>query len=182
MKAGFGKQHKEVWRSIPGFSKYEVSCCGLLRRAVKMKTRRKHSLLSASPDPDGYLRVYLFNDAGKGESRGVHQLVARAFLDPCDNPDLTWVLHKDDNNQNNFFENLKWGNVRINVDDAVKNGRLVKQPTLQDSFRSKLNWDAVRDIRSRYVSKQVTYKMLAQEYGVSIELVRMVVANEHWVE
>lgn len=115
-------KHLEVWKTIPNFSRYEISCCGLIRRAIKMRTRAKHSLLKSSPDQDGYLRVTVYNDEGKQEARGVHQLVARTFLDPPSNPLYIFVLHKDDIKSNNQYLNLKWGDPRQNIKDAMANG------------------------------------------------------------
>lgn len=170
--------HEEDWRSIPNFSRYKVSCCGFIRRAIKMRTRAKHTLLARAHDSDGYLRTMLYNDQGKLENRGVHQLVARAFLSPSK---MTWVLHKDDNKANNNYQNLKWGNVAINFEDAARNGSF-KPKSGEAHCCSKLTWEIVRDLRKRYIPKVVTCKMLAEEYGVTLSLVHLVVTNKHWIE
>ena len=135
-----GNEHQEIWKNIPNFSRYEVSCCGLIRRAVKMRTRRKHSLLTPSPDDDGYLRVTVYNDSGKQEARGVHQLVARAFLPPPINPLDIFVLHKNDLKSDNNYLNLKWGNPKQNMQDAIKNGCLLnKKPRIKKIYSKQLS-------------------------------------------
>ena len=88
----------EVWRNIGGFSRYEVSNLGRVRRGQKIMT--------ACPDTAGYLRVSMTDDLGQARQRSVHILVAKAFLP---NPkELPTVNHKDLDKNNCQADNLEW--------------------------------------------------------------------------
>lgn len=50
----------------------------------------------------------------------------------------------------------------------------------EKSSSSKLNWEAVADIRSRYASLTVPASKLAREYGVSVGAIQNVIANKTW--
>jgi len=110
----------EEWRVAPGYPFHEVSSEGRVRRAVKTaKNTLAGKLLNPSPEKDGgYLRVSL-----DGKRVRIHQLVALAFHSD------TWfdgaiVCHKDDVPSNNRADNLYWGTLVDNGQDASKNGRL----------------------------------------------------------
>ncbi len=55
----------------------------------------------------------------KGKKIDVHRIVAQTYLD---NPDKKpWVLHFDDNPENNNISNLRWGTALENSADAIRN-------------------------------------------------------------
>jgi ribosomal protein L33 len=57
----------------------------------------------------------------KGKRADVHRLVAKSFI-PNENKH-PFVLHADDNQENNNVENLRWGTAKQNMDDARRNGK-----------------------------------------------------------
>ena len=173
-------KHVEEWRLLPGFSRYEISCCGTIRRVVALRTRAKGSIVKCKyTDPDGYFRTTLINDLGKEEVRGVHRLVAIAFLGPQPRKEEFQVQHKDDNNQNNYYKNLKWGTVQANSDDAIINGK-VPPCSGEDSGGAKLTWDQVVEIRRRYIPKVVTCRTLSEEFGTTPANIWAIVTYESW--
>ena len=92
----------ERWAAIPGFSRYEVSSLGNVRR-VADKYQMKPVL------DGGYLRLRLPGDDKKRYARRVHCLVALAFLQNPDN--LPSVDHIDRNKVNNALINLRWASM-----------------------------------------------------------------------
>ena len=88
----------EIWKDIPGFSKYQASNLGNIRHSVHKKVR---SLVSQK----GYQRCTIINDLGQSRPYLVHRLVYLAFVGPIDEG-----MHIDHINRirhDNRLENLR---------------------------------------------------------------------------
>ena len=107
----------EDWKEIIGYEGlYEISSYGNVRN---MKTGRIRKL---NPGKNGYVQVDLYKE-GKCEWFRVHRLVAEAFVP---NPlNLPVVMHLDNNKSNNYYLNLKWGNVSENTKQAYDDMLLI---------------------------------------------------------
>ena len=92
-------QHIENWRSITGYSNYEVSDFGNVRRTDKNK------LLKPRISINGYPRVSLCKD-GKVKDFYIHHLVANAFIGPCATNEV--VDHCDRDRKNNKLSNIRY--------------------------------------------------------------------------
>lgn len=64
--------------------------------------------------------------------RRVHILIAEAFI-PNDDKNKNIVMHIDNNKQNNNIENLKWGTVSENTQQAYDDGLCVNDKGFNDS-------------------------------------------------
>lgn len=92
---------EERWKSILGFSCYEASTNGRVRR------KDNHRLLTPSPNIlTGRLYISLIGDAGKRKNLQLARVIAQTFInhDPTHNT----VNHKDGDILNNHVENLEW--------------------------------------------------------------------------
>jgi len=67
----------------------------------------------------GYYAFTLYNLEGKRKHKGLHQLLAMAFVPNPNNYEI--VRHLDDNKDNNCLSNLKWGTIKENIEDAIRN-------------------------------------------------------------
>ena len=93
------KLNYEVFRTINGYEKYEVSNLGNIRN--KLTTQ----LLKPCNTGKGYLSVSLLKNK-KAKTMRVHRLVAFAFLDnPLNKP---FIDHIDNQRTNNNLNNLRW--------------------------------------------------------------------------
>lgn len=72
---------------------------------------------------------------------------------------------------------LRLGLSQDNTADKVAKNRQSKGGSVGTS---KLTEQDVKNIRSRYKFRSVTYKMLAQEYGVCVDLVQKIVRGMLW--
>ena len=98
-------RNQEIWKSVNGFKKYEVSSFGRVRNA---KTEK---MLTQTPTEQGYLRV-LFTKNGEVSRCRVHRLVAEAFIpNPEEKP---FVDHIDGDRSNNIYENLRYATASEN--------------------------------------------------------------------
>lgn len=102
------------WRDVPGFPGYQVSDQGDVV-TLKRGTRRP---LALAPDR-GYHRVRVYRD-GVAYRRGVHQLVALAFIGP--RPSGHDVRHLDGDGTNNTLQNLAYSTPSVNQADKVRHG------------------------------------------------------------
>lgn len=107
----------EIFKDIPGYEgKYQVTSWG---RVYNVDTG---SFVKPEVHAKGYLRVDLFDHAGKRKHMKVHRLVGMAFIP---NPDMKpQINHKDGNKTNNSFTNLEWVTNRENKDHQMYMKRL----------------------------------------------------------
>ena len=102
------------WRPVLGFEGlYTVADDGTVQGA-------RHPLSPARESgPRNYWYVTLHRD-GKQFHRRIHALILEAFVGP--RPKGAFVLHGDDDLNNNTLDNLRWGTRSENSNDMVANG------------------------------------------------------------
>ena len=167
-----------VWKKIPGFSMYEVSDTGLVRRSDKLHPRvilKPRSLVSTFLNA-GYQMCHLLDDVGKRRMLTCNHIVALAFVGPRPSEKHD-ALHWDDNRSNNNPTNIRWGTDQDNANDKIRNGR---QPRGQEIWSSKLTPKMVKEIRTRYKPRNVTAGQLSKAYGIGMTTVYSIVRNKNW--
>jgi hypothetical protein len=118
---------REIWNDIPGKEgKYQVSNLGNVRSCVK---REEWYQLMPFQDTCGYLYV----DIDK-HSRGVHRLVADAFLLNADGKKE--VNHKNGFKHDNRVSNLEWCSRSENIKHAYATG-LKSNPLRGESIKAR---------------------------------------------
>lgn len=119
----------ERWRPVLGFSNYEVSDLGKVRRlsyrAECGNGGRTRLIRGRRERPEvtweGRLRVKLRNGTGKIFRKAISTLVLEAFVGP--RPRGMECCHFPDRSpKNNRLRNLRWDTPAANVADAVKHG------------------------------------------------------------
>lgn len=108
----------ELWCEVDGFSDYECSTLGRIRRKHGRPSSRihAHTALSGWLDSDGYRRYELRRDNTKHLVRG-HVVVATTFYGPA--PDGHECRHLDGQPGNNRIDNLTWGTDLENKQDRA---------------------------------------------------------------
>lgn len=139
----------EEWKKVAGWSRYEVSNLGNVRRASD-----KVSKTIVKKDADKDLSYYQvgFHQEGKGKTMLVHRVVAEAFLGPC--PEGLEVNHKDGDKHNNALTNLEYVTRQQNMRHAKENG-------LQKTFGGPLgqiSWN-------KGLTKEVDPRLAGREKG-----------------
>ena len=127
----------------------------------------------------GYYAFTLYNLEGKRKHKGLHQLLAMAFIPNPNNYEI--VRHLDDNKDNNCLSNLKWGTIKENIEDAIRNN-VFKIPDNSKRWLIKVpNGDTIEvDSLSRFclehnLSKQNLHKtyMGDRNHHKNYQLLRM---------
>lgn len=172
----------EIWKEIVGFEGYyEISNLGRIRSLDRKVIGRgnkyrpiKSKIKNPTKDKDGYLRVYLFKNNQKHLSRGVHQLVAVAFVD---NPYLKKVVnHKDGDKNNNYFSNLEWVTAFENEKHAQENGLKARGG---NGAWSKLKPEEI--VNMREMEKEGwCFSELAKVFNVSVTHVSRIINKIWW--
>jgi hypothetical protein len=97
---------------------YDVDIEGNVYSIVHNAHRRKR-ILKQYTNELGYLKVNLYDIAGKCKKKYVHRLVAQAFIPNPDN--LPVVNHIDCDKANNHVDNLEWCTQKDNIAHSIKN-------------------------------------------------------------
>ncbi len=157
----------EDWKTIDGFSNYEVSNTGLVRNKVR------GNILCPGTN-NGYLRSTLRNDDGRKVNVYVHQLVANSFVD---GDNLLTVNHIDGNKLNNHYTNLEWISGSDNSKHAHINGLITYSNGVTHPI-SKLNLLQVRVIRK--LLPDLPRHEIASIFEVSKSTIQGIAENRLW--
>jgi hypothetical protein len=123
----------------------------------------------------GYKQINLYVD-GRRITKQIHRLVAETYLPNPENKPQ--VNHRDGNKDNNWLGNLEWNTPLENVEHSIRTG--LRDTKGENNFGSKLTEKEVKEIRDKFVPRQYTYKMLAQEYNVSQMTIYRIISNTSW--
>ena len=105
----------EIWKTIRGYSEYQISNYGNVKSFIQNKER----ILKPNDNGNGYLSVFLtlYN---KKHKFYIHRLVGISFIpNPENKPE---VNHIDGYKLNNCVDNLEWCTVSENHKHAFKIG------------------------------------------------------------
>lgn len=121
----------ELWKSIPGFSDYEISDLGKIRSRDRVKKyesgrlihyQSKEKLLRVHPD-NGFLMTDLIDDKGRRKTVYPHKAVAMAFIENKAPKKNRVVIHLDGDYKNNAVSNLKWATYSESILIGFKEGK-----------------------------------------------------------
>ncbi|SRR5258706_5069191 len=161
-----------IWKTIPGFSNYEISEDGQIRQSTHIKpiwrSRWKPGHLLNPGKGKRYPYVFIRADDGKWYTKKIHKLVGLAFLGPQP-ADGYQINHKDDNGRNNHYSNLYWGTQVNNRADANRNG---KDQYGENGPNSGFSNEKAREIKELRKTTGMPYDTIAKKYGVAYSTIR----------
>lgn len=178
----------EQWLPVVGYeSFYEVSNLGRVRtipRMIKHKSgwstrNMKVSYMKLHLTKFGHLRLTLVGEKGREFRKPVlvHRLVAEAFIpNPEGKPHIN---HIDNNPSNNRIENLEWCTPQENMTHAANCNRMKRQHGITNG-NSTLSEEQVLEIRSKYIPRKYSQRMLAREYNVDQMTIQDIVKRNTW--
>lgn len=154
----------ETWKTVEGFTSYEVSDLGRVR-SFKKKSEPGKILSPGWKGTKRYQAVCLF-EGGVRKLAKVHHLVLNAFVGP--RPIGMEGCHKNGINTDNRLANLRWDTHTENMMDISMSGRPRKDQVLKV--------EDVLKIRSDNRSQLV----IAAEYGVSGACISKIRTRQVW--
>jgi hypothetical protein len=153
-----------IWKTIPGYSRYQINNKGILR-SLNYKNSRKTKILKPAVD-QGYYKTVILGDDNKYKTVRIHKLVMLCFIGECK---INYEAnHKDGNKLNNKLENLEYCTHSQNVQHSYDNGLQIPLRGEKNSS-SKLKDFQVIEIRL-YVKKHgylKDRKQLSIKYNIS---------------
>lgn len=173
----------EIWKTIPGFSGYEVSNLGNIR-SLNYKRTKTIKKLKPGKSPDGYLKTMILDDNGKYRSWTIHLFVVMAFLG--EKPKGKEINHINGIKTDNRLENLEYCTRSQNIIHAFKLG-LCKSQRGEANPTAKLKDEDVLAIRE-YVEKAKKQgkkhygrKALAKKFGISESYIKDIVSKRRGI-
>lgn len=156
----------EKWVELEDAPGYTISNMGRVKSLNYYDEPGRHAILKLRPARKG---SYLRADLDKYNIRRyVHRLVAKYFVLNPKPDEYKYVLHKDENKQNNRWDNLKWGTLSINRLDYIAHigkenlkRRVLKKETVLDVYQSS---DTVQAIAIKYNINTSTVWMIKTGY------------------
>ncbi len=158
---------EEEWRKVPGLPDYSVSSLGRVRRDTSGPGTRAGTIIAGSRNIG-----YKFLMCPDRKYRGIHRLVALAFLGPPPSPKSV-VAHNDGVRDNNVVSNLRWATQAENLADRKLHGTA---NTGEANGRAKLKEHQVKEI----LRSDRKCADLAKKYGVKPESIKAVKAKRTW--
>ena len=169
---------KEIWKSVPGYSRlYEISSIGRIRyrksgRLRKLQLNRK-----------GYPFLILY-DHGRFTGHEVHRLVLLAFVGAC--PKNKEASHIDGNRANSNLSNLLWETHMENMKRAIDMGRTMTGEKNGNHKLKRSDVSFIRDCKPPYPfakrnRRGKTARELAERFGVSSVAITDIWSCKTWV-
>lgn len=134
----------EIWKDIPEYEGlYQISNLGNVKSLYRI-TNNNHiiheKILKPQENYNGYLIVNLYKN-NKMESKLIHRLVGKTFIDNPNN--YNYINHIDKNKNNNNANNLEWCTQSYNV--IYSKGRRINQYDKNDNFIK--TWNSIADVK-----------------------------------
>jgi hypothetical protein len=172
---------KVEWKTIPGFSRYEVSNKGQIRI---LKSKNSSGFYNIDPPRimglnhhrDGYRGISLIRDIdSKRIGRGVQRWMLMAF-NPVDNCEVLEVRHKNGVPDDNRLSNLEWGTRKQNGEDRIKHGTSGRG---ENNPRATLTEFDVLGILILKL-KKLSNRKIAEMFNVKISTINHISARDSW--
>ena len=179
----------EVWLPVVGYEGlYEVSNRG---RVWSVPRRGYHGRPEGGRILKQRGRRYRQVNLGRGNTRRVHQIVARSFLgEPRPGEQVCHGPRKnDDGTQCNWADNLEWGTAAKNLGDDKRRDGTLGMARGERNGQSKLTAADVREIQrlwqstahlSRVHPDRWNQYKLAEEFGLSQSGISEIVRGVRW--
>ncbi len=116
---------------------------------------------------------------GKTLNRYVHKLVAEYFLD-APKPDYKYVVHRDHDKLNNYYQNIAWATQEDMVEHNRDNPSVINRVIPRRTRNYKLTETKVRVIKKMLLNDKNRFKTIAKQFGITHTQLNRIRSGENW--
>lgn len=142
------------------------------------KLTKKEQLLKGSKTVQGFMLLNLRLEGDSTQGCYIHKLVAEQFC-PKENPAQKFVVHIDQDNLNNHYENLQWMTQREMTDFQIKNG-VYDPKNRKPSPLNKMNPTRVLLLKKRLKEGKTKKQILAKNFNITMAQLRKIEKGIDW--
>lgn len=142
------------------------------------KLTQHEQLLKGSKTVQGFMLLNLRLDSNKTQGCYIHKLVAQEFC-PKEYEDQKFVVHLDQDNLNNHYQNLKWMSQREMTDFQIANG-VYDPKNRKPSPLNKMNPTRVRLLKRRLKEGKTKKQILAKNFNITMAQLRKIEKGIDW--
>lgn len=142
------------------------------------KVTEKEQLLKGSKTVQGFMLLNLRLEGDSTQGCYIHKLVAEEFC-PKENESQKFVVHLDQDNLNNHYQNLKWMTQREMTDFQIKNG-VYDPKNRKPSPLNKMNPTRVRLLKQRLKEGKTKKQILAKSFNITMAQLRKIEKGIDW--
>ncbi len=125
-----------------------------------------------------YLGIVL-NKNRKSSPQFIHRSVAKFY---CEKPSAkhNFVIHKDFNRDNNYYQNLVWVNAEGLRQHMLKHPNYKKSRVESHGTGLKLTADRVKIIKRKLAENKTRVRILAKQFNISDTMMYRIKAGTNW--
>lgn len=157
-------------------SLYYISNYGRIK-SVNRSTSDE-ALLKGSTLRGGYKQLNIRLSGNRRHSLYVHKFVAKHFI-PKTNEEKEFVVHLDENKNNNHWQNLKWMTRAELTQWQIDHG-IYKSENKKRASNTKMTESKVKLLKKWIQEGKTKKKILAKRFGISTMQLNRIERGENW--
>lgn len=142
------------------------------------KTTKREQLLKGSKTVQGFMLLNLRLEGDSTQGCYIHKLVAQEFCSK-ETEDQKFVVHVDQDNLNNHYQNLQWMSQREMTDFQIKNG-VYNPKNRKPSPLNKMNPTRVLLLKQRLKEGKTKKQILAKSFNITMAQLRKIEKGIDW--
>jgi hypothetical protein len=142
------------------------------------KVTEKEQFLKGSKTVQGFMLLNLRLEGDSTQGCYIHKLVAEEFC-VKENEAQKFVVHIDQDNLNNHYQNLKWMTQREMTDFQIKNG-VYDPKNRKPSPLNKMNPTRVLLLKKRLKEGKTKKQILAKNFNITMAQLRKIEKGIDW--
>jgi len=142
------------------------------------KVTEKEQFLKGSKTIQGFMLLNLRLEGDSTQGSYIHKLVAEEFCKK-ENDAQKFVVHIDQDNLNNHYQNLKWMTQREMTDFQIKNG-VYDPKNRKPSPLNKMNPTRVLLLKKRLKEGKTKKQILAKNFKITMAQLRKIEKGIDW--
>lgn len=177
------KSHwNERWRKV--ITKFPTKTCDYYvsdygrAKSVDKSTERENLLKGSILKSTGHRTLNLRLKDNKNQHVYIHKFIAEHFVDKKSN-DQCFVVHSDNNKNNNHWSNLIWKNQKELTEFQIKHG-VFKKENRKKPTNEKMSAEKVRLLLKRIKEGKTKKKILAKSFGITPMQLNRIERGENW--